>query len=644
MKEKEQVKRADETRNGGFAMWAVMAIAFPAVAMVAGLTYLALRRRWPDRVVAWVLVAVASPAAVVVALLTEYPQRWWHVAVALVHGQMPAAVDWVVLASWGAAVGPLLGALYWRVGQRRRERSPYSGQDERERRQRAEERRRRWLTHRSQGVRHTSRSGALRAVARPFAVPLGDKVGPFIGRAGRGDLGGDWIDRGRLRVPLATSGVRHLVVLGGTGLGKTETTLGPLAEWAVEAGYQVIYLSCKEPPGPEEAAAPRLVTLAERHGKTAKVLIPGYAPFDPMRGGLSAVRDRLVKIEEWGDRYWQHCANLLVGLALELSAAEGRPISTLPDLVYSLIQTRMKELAKSADPRVEELIGALEDRAVSGALTRYASMAMHLREWVGPPSVGGWSFEDADVICAELPTGTRPEAGAALLRLMVRDFGSYLVSNRRQRTADGERRPVLFIVEEAGAVAGDPVIGREFVDLVERTRSAGAKSVLSAQDPLGLGDERAMSAILTNASVISFRQTTQAAAVAELAGTKRVDEGAALFDQAGDVTAEGSTRRQHAMKINPQWLRELGPGECYVIDRGTFRYCTTVMTAAGYGTAKSVGAEQVRAQLEAARSLGHDTEEVVPGLEFQPRSLPAQRDEHEHQADELEAHEDGWKG
>lgn len=622
---------------------AVAVAAFPAVAAVAGGTYWLLRRWWPDRAVGWAMTLSAAPAAAAVVAWTDYGVHWLGLANGLLTSDDVVPADWLTLGGWGVAAGPVLGGLYWRFSQRRRERSPYSGQDERERRERAEERRRRWVAHRVQAVRYTGRSAALRAVVKPLAVPLGDELGPFVGKGGRGDLGGEWDRSGLVRVPLATSSVRHLVVLGGTGLGKTELTLGPLVEWALQGGYQVVYLSCKEPPGPEDSAAPRLVALAEAHQATHRVLIPGISPFDPMRGGLASVRDRLVKIEEWGDRYWQHCANLLVGLALELSAARGEPIGTLPDLVYSLIRTRLKELAKSADPRVQELIQALEDRATSGALTRYASMALHLREWVAPPTAGGWSFEDADVICAELPTGSRPEAGAALLRMMVRDFGSYLVSDRRQRTADGKRRPCLFVVEEAGAVAGDQVIGKEFIDLVERARTAGAKCVLGAQDPLGLGDERAMSAILTNASVITFQQTTQAEMVAHLAGTKRVDEGAALFDEASVITAQGSTRRQHASKVNPQWLRELGPGECYVIHRGRYRYVAATMTAAGYGLPSTPAKEALMERLHAARALDHDQDRALPGLDYQARELPRPRREHEDQEeDELPPAPKGW--
>src|SRR4051794_40451650 len=117
-----------------------------------------------------------------------------------------------------------------------------------------------------------------------------------------------------------------------------------------------------------------------------------------------------------------------------------------------------------------------------------ASMAIHLRGWIGSASAGGGSFEDARVAGIERPPGSPPAAATALMRLILRDFGSYLVDRqRRQHGPHGRPKPAVIVIEEAGAVSGDPVIGRELVNQVERNRDAGAYSVLTAQDPTGFG-------------------------------------------------------------------------------------------------------------------------------------------------------------
>jgi hypothetical protein len=119
------------------------------------------------------------------------------------------------------------------------------------------------------------------------------------------------------------------------------------------------------------------------------------------------------------------------------------------------------------------LVDAFNYTDLGGALIRYASMAIPLHGWIGTTGAGGWSFEGTDLACIELPTVSRPKAATALMRLILHDFGSYLVDpHRRQRDVDGRPRPVVIVIEEAGTVSGDPVIGREFVNQVERNRDA----------------------------------------------------------------------------------------------------------------------------------------------------------------------------
>lgn len=568
-------------RGARWTTTASLAILFPAAALAAGVVYLVLRRRWPDRLIAALAATLAIVATMIAAAVTNYSAAWWHVAAHLAHlSPTPAgAGDWATLIAGGLSLGSATGALAWLITQYRRERSPFSGADERERRQACEERRRLRMTHAAQRARHTGRR-PMQALARPLAVDLGDQSGPLLGRMQRGDLRQPWRVHGRLRLPMDHPDNRHLLILGATGLGKTETALS-IAEWAARHGYQVIYLTCKEPPSARKSAAPRLAAVADQRGLLFRTLTAGSSPYDPMRGDLAEVRDRLIRIEEWGDRYWAAVANTLVAVALELNAEQGKAIDALPDLVYSLVRGRLANLAKkSADPRVAELIEAFNYSDLGGALMRYASMAIHLRGWIGPTKADGWSFEDVDLACVELPTVSRPEAATALMRLILRDFGSYLVDpHRRRRTQAGAPRPVLMVIEEAGAVAGDPVIGREFINQVERNRDAGAYTVLTAQDPTGFGSGHTWSALSTNAVVLTYRQSEQAEPVSKLAGTERVTEGGADYDTDGSLKHQGVARRQHAFKVNPQMLRTLGLGEFVLISAG--RYAKVAATLSG---------------------------------------------------------------
>lgn len=598
-------RRPRQSRGEAFyAAVIVCVVVFPVAAALATGTYLVLRRWWPDRAVAAAMVAVSLPSAVYVIWSTDYLGRWWTIAVSAAAGHgSPTPADWAVVAVAGLLLGPFIGAVYWRITQRGRERSPFYGADERERRLRTEETRRWWTTRVIQRVRHTGPPVAA-ALVRPLAVGPGDDLGPYLGRYLRGDLGQPWRAGSRVRWPMGHPDNRHGIVLGATGLGKTEVVLGPIVEWAAAHGWQVIYLTCKEPPSTDQSAAPRLAAIAARHDLTCRVLTPGYGPYDPMRGHPDAIRDRLIRIQQWGDEYWSHCANLLVGLALDLSAEAGKPLTGLPDLVYSLVTSQLRQLARtSQDDRVRMLVDALDDRALSGALTRYASMALHLRGWIAPREAGGWSWEDADVACVELPTSSAPEAADALMRMMLRDVGSYLTDPaRRQTLPDGRQRPLLLVIEEVGAVTCDPVLGREFVAQVERARAARSYTLMTAQDPIGIGDERTVSAILTNATILTYRQTVQAQRVAQLAGTTRVTEGGADYDADGTWQHQGVMRRQHSFKVNPQLLRELRQGEFVLINRGHYLKGVAALTALGYRVPDIPLVRQVVDELERSRT------------------------------------------
>lgn len=581
----------------------LLSLALPVGALVTALAYLTLRKRWPDRLIATALVVVGFAVSWWATKSLDYWSAWTNIfaQVTRLSDRPATAGEWSTVIGLGIILGPMLGGLLWLATQRHRERSPFNGADEKEQRQLCEEHRRLVVTHLAQRVRHTA-PRPIATAALPLSVGLGDGHGPIVGRYQRGDLRRPWRTNGRVRLPMSHPDNRHLLLLGATGLGKTETAL-TIAEWAAKNGRQVIYMTCKEPPSSRKSAAPRLAAIADERGLRFRSLVLRSTPYDPMRGELAEVRDRLIRIEEWGDRYWAAVANTLVALALELNAEQGKAIDALPDLVYSLVRGRLANLAKkSRDPRVAELVEAFNYGDLGGALMRYASMAIHLRGWIGPAKAGGWSFEDADVACIELPTVSRPEAATALMRMILRDFGSYLVDrDRRQVGPDGLPKPVVIVIEEAGAVAGDPVIGREFVNQVERNRDAGAYSVLTAQDPTGFGEGHTWSALSTNAVVLTYRQSEQAEPVSKLAGTERVTEGGADYDQDNSLKRQGVARRQHAFKVNPQTLRTLGIGEFVLISAGRYAKVAAALPRLSFGLPAVEAVTNVTKAIESVR-------------------------------------------
>ena len=89
------------------------------------------------------------------------------------------------------------------------------------------------------------------------------------------------------------------------------------------------------------------------------------------------------------------------------------------------------------------------------------------------------------------------------------------------------------------------------------------------QRPSGLGDDRTIDSVLTNATTISFRQISEAQRIAELAGTVTRLEASGTYQGHGLRGLDsGSAREQETYRVQPNELRGLGTGECYVIHHG----------------------------------------------------------------------------
>src|SRR2546421_2384315 len=102
----------------------VVTLMFPVAALVAGIAYLVLRRRWSDRLVAVGLALLAVGACLVAAAVSDYWTAWQHVVLHLSHlARVEAGTgDWTTVVGTGLALGPALGALVWLVSQIGRER------------------------------------------------------------------------------------------------------------------------------------------------------------------------------------------------------------------------------------------------------------------------------------------------------------------------------------------------------------------------------------------------------------------------------------------------------------------------------------------------------------------------------------------
>jgi type IV secretory pathway TraG/TraD family ATPase VirD4 len=142
-------------------------------------------------------------------------------------------------------------------------------------------------------------------------------------------------------------------------------------------------------------------------------------------------------------------------------------------------------------------------------------------------------------------------------RFLIEDFKQYLAGR------NPDRRQVLLIVDEFSAIAD----GERMARMVEVVRSYGAAVVLAPQAFEGMGGPEAAARILNAAHTVILHAVPNPDAIIKAAGTRMATEWS-LQHERGISTDVGSTRSQHQMRIDPNEVRRLGPGMCFLIGNG----------------------------------------------------------------------------
>jgi hypothetical protein len=590
----------------------------PIAALLCWVVSGVLRRR-PDRLIMWLTAAVFGLVVVVVWLAgPDYWAAYWRFRSAVQVGGAPPREAWPLLA-WSLVIGPAAGGVWAAVMQWYRERQPMGGRMERELREQVEGNRKRRTTHSVQAIRYDThaRPGWHRSIVRPLVVGLGTDHGPIIGRRLAGDLRWPGV-RGHAGLVVLPRTVPHLVLLGATRQGKSEIALRVM-EWHMAHGSRVILLNCKEQSGNRRPAL-RLAAAAEQHGRTFRALVRDRSGWDPMRGTPSRIRQRWQATQAWGDEFYATVSNNVLTLALNLAAAEGRPLESLPEILRTLQGDRLRTMA-ARNSDAAALLGHLErdPRNTASVIQRWYSNAIDLSGWIAPASAGGWCWEDCEVAVCDLPTSTEPSAARMLVRAMLQDLEGWITDPERRDLAV----PVLLVVEEISALDSDPLLGRKITNLVERAAGARVSVVVVAQGPSGLGDDRAIEALLTNSAVISCRQTDSAAVerLAGLSGTEEREEASAAYSTTlGVVAGAGSIRAQHGYRVKPDDIRRLQPGEAFILAEGRYAKIAAAMTEGGYRSPRGPAADALRSvtrpalELDPAPAVITNDQDQVGGL------------------------------
>jgi hypothetical protein len=324
-------------------------------------------------------------------------------------------------------------------------------------------------------------------------------------------------------VPAGTLGL-GTVVLGLPGAGKTETLLR-LAQIGFASGYDVHIIDAKGDPATQQ----RFAALAAAAGHEAK-LFPQES-YDGWRGDPTALRNRLGRVVDYTEPYYQDGARVL------LNHATRHQPKGLDEL-----------LAGMADPDLD-----VDNAVRKGTLSRYRSFSAA----VGERLSGDWAFEDARASYVLLDGVSLGDDTPRLARYLLEDFQHYAAARK------APARKALLIVDEFSALRVSNAAA-----LLEGLRSFGAGVVIAAQSVEGLHDdpnERAR--VLGAATTLIAHRLADPEPVAARAGTVKRAERSHQLDRVG-ATGMGSLRIQETYRIDPNDLRNLAPGVAWITTAG----------------------------------------------------------------------------
>ena len=375
---------------------------------------------------------------------------------------------------------------------------------------------------------------------------------------------------------------RHILVLGGTGSGKTVSAdriaLGRVAMDRVPA-------LVLDPKG-DERLIHDLGELADFVGRPFVVFDPMDAASDRWDPLWSAEPGRtvarIVSPIQTSEPYYADTLRVHLGVVAEALQLLGLWPASVPLLLEAAQAHKFEDLRDMVRDRggpdgvlrrVEEQHQLLSDHSGKRDI---ASGASRLRIVVGE----SWRpvlTPRADGRAVQLPTALR--AGAIVLwRTWVEDLPEEAEAITTLALADiiaaaaelrGETEWLVLLDEFGSVMEGNAA--RRALGMLGRARSAGGQAIVVTQSaadvPSATGNEALRESLADNFSAFVVHRQTSAESrewVSKLMGTRELWASTDRTVGGGRADGTGSRRRVREFRVRPDSLKELGVGEAYV--------------------------------------------------------------------------------
>ncbi len=377
----------------------------------------------------------------------------------------------------------------------------------------------------------------------------------------------DWIKNRLFTLPFEYL-IRHIVVLGASGSGKSETLLRIAFAVAKVLKWQIIYIDAK---GDYKAAA-KFLLLMQEAGITNVRMFP-VETYDGWRGSRDALLSKLLAIDnvaEVTSSGQHHYATVRENLVEMCVNAPGGPPKNSKELLERLMLTNGKlyDLYSGYTEQQSYLETILE--RPQDALSAYGHYRAFFSKAHGQLD-GKWAFDDCDAAYVLLDGLALPEITDGLGRFVLADFVNYATRK------DWDKR-VMFIFDEVGS------LNLPLYSVFEKVRFRQVSVVVSSQDPSGLarkpggiGTWDEVRRVLGNSAIKILHRCEDAYEVIKRAGTMSVPEESYQTDAYGAASGTGTTRFRNELKIDHNDVLRLKAGETFVVGPGEYERTSVVM-------------------------------------------------------------------
>ncbi len=349
---------------------------------------------------------------------------------------------------------------------------------------------------------------------------------------------------------------KHALVVGLPGAGKTVTLVKLVYEILSKTERDVFFVDGK---GEDELATQiRALAVHAGRGNTPVFRLGGSKQghlYHGFAGSKEAIYERLAAMMDLDDKntqpFWQEIAREILMLVCGYGIGIEPPRS-FEDVRQRVNLNWLKKTYRDAQAYDEvEVLDEYDQAELAGVSRTIRNLA---RAYAGVVDPSGFSFETTPTAIFSIAAMAAPDTAGRFLKFLVEDLTDFI--GRRQG------RPAVILIDEFGAFGNENIIR-----VLNMARSFQLGVILATQNEATLGEEPTRSLILNGVGTHFLMQSNQPESIAQLAGTILGLEATTHFEE-GQAVNKGGVRLQHQFKVQPNDVRQLLPGEGFLIRMG----------------------------------------------------------------------------